>query len=85
MGDTLPPWGRAAAARTGSPNVGGKQLICFADSTKSVPITELELRQCQRARARDHIRATVLRSCLYTIRAEPELLEIIHIALGLLA
>uniref|UniRef100_UPI0038B44B28 transposase n=1 Tax=Streptomyces ureilyticus TaxID=1775131 RepID=UPI0038B44B28 len=67
----------------------GMRLTCFATNTKNTPITALELRHRQRARAEDRIRAaraTGLRNLPLHDAAHNQIwLEIVQIALDLLA
>jgi hypothetical protein len=67
----------------------GMRLTCFATNTTGTPITELELRHRQRARAEDRIRAaraTGLRNLPLHDTAQNQIwLEIVQIALDLLA
>ena len=67
----------------------GMRLTAFATNTKNVPITQLELRHRQRARAEDRIRAaraTGLRNLPLHDTAQNQIwLEIVQIALDLLA
>ncbi|MGW4390931.1 IS1380 family transposase [Streptomyces sp. NPDC004685] len=67
----------------------GLRLTCFATNTTSVPITALELRHRQRARAEDRIRAaraTGLRNLPLHSAAQNQIwLEIVQLALDLLA
>lgn len=67
----------------------GMRLTCFATNTAHVPITSLELRHRQRARAEDRIRAardTGLRNLPLHDAAQNQVwLEIVQLALDLLA
>ncbi|MFE1777229.1 IS1380 family transposase [Streptomyces sp. NPDC059008] len=67
----------------------GLRLTCFATNTKEVPISTLELRHRQRARAEDRIRnarATGLRNLPLHDTAQNQIwLEIVQLALDLLA
>lgn len=67
----------------------GMRLTCFATNTRHTPITALELRHRQRARAEDRIRATRatgLRNLPLHEAAQNQIwLEIVQIALDLLA
>lgn len=67
----------------------GLRLTCFATNTTGQPITALELRHRQRARAEDRIRtarATGLRNTPLHDRAQNQIwLEIVQLALDLLA
>lgn len=77
-----------AGAQLRFTDADGMRLTCFATNTKRVPITELELRHRQRARAEDRIRAgrgaTGLRNLPLHGTAQNQIwLEIVQIALGL--
>jgi hypothetical protein len=76
-------------AQLRSTDADGMRLTCFATNTKNVPIVALELRNRQRARAEDRIRAAratgLLNLPLHDMAQNRIWLEIVQIALDLLA